>query len=83
MVSFLYCFPYSYRSLNYCNSNCCRSFTLSQALAKSDTVIFSLSSLRARKSDNYRYRDSWKSDNIRESKQEIKQRADTKNEAKR
>ena len=29
-------------------------------------VIFSLSVLRARKSNNYRYRDSWKSDNFRE-----------------
>ena len=29
-------------------------------------VIFSLSPLRAKKSDNYRYCDSWKSDNFRE-----------------
>ena len=25
MASFLYCFPYSYRSSNYCDSNSCRS----------------------------------------------------------
>ena len=30
------------------------------------TVIFSLSPLRARKGDDYRYRDSWKRDNFRE-----------------
>ena len=30
------------------------------------TVIFLLSPLRARKCDNYRYCDSWKSDNFRE-----------------
>ena len=35
MAYFLYCFPYSYRSLNYCDSNSCRSFTLIKALAKS------------------------------------------------
>ena len=29
-------------------------------------VIFLLSPLRARKSDNYRYRNSWKSNNFRE-----------------
>ena len=28
MVSFLYCFPYSYRFFNYCDSNSCRSLTL-------------------------------------------------------
>ena len=61
----LYCFPYSYRSSNYCDSNSCRFFTLLKALAKSN-VIFSLPPLRARKSDNYRYRDSLKSDNFRE-----------------
>ena len=65
MASFLYCFSYSFRSPNYCDSNSCRSFTLLKALAKSK-VIFSLSPLRARKSDNYRYRDSWKSDSFRE-----------------
>ena len=41
LASFLYCFPYSYRSSNYCNSNSCRSFNLNK------TVIFSLSPLRA------------------------------------
>ena len=65
-LAFLYCFPYSYRSSNYCDSNSCRSFTLLKALALKVTVIFSLLPLRPRKSDNYRYRDSWKSDNFRE-----------------
>ena len=32
MTSFLYCFPYSYRS---CDSNSCRSFTFLKAIAKS------------------------------------------------
>ena len=46
-------------------------------------VIFSLSPLRARKSDNYRYRDSWKSDNFRERQpSKKKQRTDTKKDAK-
>ena len=35
MASFLYCFPYSYRSFNYCDSNSCRCFTLLKVLAKS------------------------------------------------
>ena len=56
MASFLYCFQYCYRSSNYCDSNSCR-FKV--------TVIYSLSPLRARKSDKYRYRNSWKSDNFR------------------
>ena len=47
------------------------------------TEIFSLSSLRARKSDNYRYRNSWKSNNFWENNQEKKQRAGTKNKAKK
>ena len=63
MASFLYCFPYSYRPSNYCDSNSCRSFTLLKALAKSNGNLFAI----AFKSDNYRYRDSWKSDNFRES----------------
>ena len=31
---FLYCFPYNYRSSNYCDSNSCRSFTLIKAIPK-------------------------------------------------
>ena len=69
MASFLYCFPYSNRSSNSCDSNSCRSFTLSH--------------LRTRKSDNYRYRDSWKSDNFRERAIKKKQRTDTRKDAKR
>ena len=40
-----------------------------------------LSPLRGRKSDNYRYHDTWKSDCLRESNQEKKQRTDTKHDA--
>ena len=36
MAFFLYCFPYSYRSFNYCDSNSCRFFTLLKALEKSN-----------------------------------------------
>ena len=68
MASFLYCFLYSYHSSNYCDSNSCRSFALIKAL-----VILSLSPLITIKSDNYRYRDSWKSDNLR--KEAIKKEA--------
>ena len=47
-------------------------------------VIFSLSPLRARKSDNYLYRDNWKSDNFREREpSKKKQRTDTKKNTKR
>ena len=46
-------------------------------------VILWLSPLRARKSDNYRYRDSWKSDNFRERAIKKKQRTDTNKDAKR
>ena len=42
MASFLYCFPYSYRSSNYCDSNICRSFTLLKALAKSKCNLFAI-----------------------------------------
>ena len=43
MASFLYCFPYSYRSSNYCdNSNSCRSFTLLKALVKSKSNLFAV-----------------------------------------
>ena len=70
MASFLYCFPYSYCSSNYCDSNSCRFFTLLKALAKSNSnlfaiayksekerqVIFSLSPIRARKSNNFKER---------------------------
>jgi hypothetical protein len=46
MASFLYCFPYSF-------------FTLLKALAKSNGNLFAIA-LRARKSDNYRYRDNFR-----------------------
>ena len=61
MASFPYCFPYSYRSPNYCDSNSCRTFTHLKALAKSNDNLFAI----AFKSDNYHYCDSWKSDNFR------------------
>ena len=42
MLSFLYCFPYSYHSSNYCDSNSFRSFTLLKALAKSNGNLFTI-----------------------------------------
>ena len=42
MACFLYCFPYSLRSSNYCDSNSCRSFTLLKALAKSNCNLFAI-----------------------------------------
>ena len=39
---FPYCFPYSYRSSNYCDSNSCRSLTLLKALAKSNGNLFAI-----------------------------------------
>ena len=41
----------SYRSYNYCNSNSCHSFFLLKGIAES--INFSLSPLRFRKSDNH------------------------------
>ena len=46
-------------------------------------VILSLSPLRVRKSNNYRYRDSWKIDNFNNEVIIKKQRTDTKKDAKR
>ena len=71
IASILYYFPYSYRS-----SNCC-SFTLLKAFAKINSNLLLLP-IRARKSDNYRYRYSWKSDNFKK-----KQRTDIKKAANR
>ena len=42
IASFLYCFPYSYRSSNYCDSDGCHSFTLLKALAKSNGNLFAI-----------------------------------------
>ena len=42
MASFLYFFPYSYRSSNNCNSNSCRSFTLLKALAQSNGNLIAI-----------------------------------------
>ena len=65
MGSFLYCFPYSCLSSNYCDINSFHFFTLLKALAKRNGNLFAIA-LRARKSDNYRFRVSWKRDNFRE-----------------
>jgi hypothetical protein len=69
MASFLYCFQYSYRSSNYCDSNSCRSFTLLKALAKSNGNLIAI----AFNSEKENYRDSWESDNFR--KRAIKKKA--------
>ena len=42
IASFLYCFPHSYRSFNYCNSISCRCFTILKALAKSNGNIIAI-----------------------------------------
>ena len=62
--------PYSYRSSNYYYSNSCGSVTLLKALAKSNGNLIAI----AFKSDNYRYRDSWKNDSFRKEaiKKEVK-----------
>ena len=67
MASFLYCFPYSYRSSNYCDSNSCRSFTLLKALAKSNGNLFAIA---------FKGEKEWKPS-------KKKQRIDTKKGAKR
>ena len=42
MAYFLYCFTYSYRSSNYCDSNSCQSFTHLKALAKSNGNLIAI-----------------------------------------
>ena len=64
IASLLYCFPYNYRSSNYCDSNSCRSYTLLKALAKSSGNLIAIA-FKSEKERNYRYRDSWKSENFR------------------
>ena len=54
MAYFLYCFPYSYRSSKYCDSNSCRSLTLLKALAKSKSTHIAIAS-RARRSNNFTF----------------------------
>ena len=71
MASFLYCFPCS----------CC-SVTLLKAPAKSNGNLFDIT-FKLRKSDNYCYCDSWKSDYFRKRDIKKKQRTDTKKDAKR
>ena len=56
MASFLYCFPYSYRSSNYCDSNICRSFTLLKALAKSKSTHIAIAFKRNNSTFPLRYR---------------------------
>ena len=73
MTSFLYCFLYSYRSSNYCDSNSCHSFALLKALAKSNGNLIGIAF----------YRNSWKSDNFRRKPSKKKQRTDSKKDAKR
>ena len=83
IASFLYCFTNSYRSSNECNSNSFRSFLLLKAISKINGKLLTCAPI-ARKSTNYRYRDSWKSDNYnRKSNKEKKQINYTKNKAKK
>ena len=53
------------------------NFSLLKAIIEVEN--FSLSTLRSRKSDNYRCSDSWKRDNLRNSNKEKTQRTDKKN----
>ena len=46
MAYFLYCFPYSYRSSNYCDSNSCRCFTFLKAIAKRKGTIIAFFALK-------------------------------------
>ena len=69
MDSFLYCFPYSYRHSNYCESNSCRSFTLLKALAKSISYLFAIAIVG-------------KAITLERKPSKKKQRTDTKNDAK-
>ena len=64
MASFLYCFPYSYRSSNFCDSNKCRSFTLLKALAKSNGNHFA----NAFKSENEPLKKNQRTDTKRDAK---------------
>ena len=81
MASFLYCFPYIYRSQHYCDSNSCRSPTLLKTLAKNNGNHIAIA-FKARKSDNYRYRYSRESDNLGRQLSKKKQRTDTLKDAK-
>ena len=55
------CSPYSYRSFNYCNSDSCRSSSLIKSKGNFITIPF-----RARKSDNYCYRNISQRNNYRQ-----------------
>ena len=77
----LFCIA-SHTIIALCDSNDCRSFTLLESLAKSNGNLL-LSPLRARKSDNYHYRNSWKSNNFRERDPSKKKQRTDKKDAKR
>ena len=62
MASFLYCFPYSYRSSNYCDSNSCRSFTLLKALAKSKSTHIAIAFKSENEQQYYPYAIAFKSE---------------------
>ena len=55
MASFLYCFPYSYRTPNYYDSNSCRSFTLLKALAKSKSTNIAIAFKSEKEQQFYLY----------------------------
>ena len=57
----------SYRSSNYCNSNCCRSFLQLKGMTISFSLLFAIT-LKSEKSDN----NSWKSEIFRDRNQEKK-----------
>ena len=81
MSSFMYCFPYSYCSSNYCNNNRSCSFML---LGNSENLRkYFCYRLYERKRERQLIPNSWKSDNVRDSNEEKKQRPDAKSNRKK
>ena len=78
MASFLYCFPCSYRSSNYCNSNSCRSFTLLKALAKSNGNLFATVFKWRERATNIIFAIVGRAITLEREPSKIKQRSDTK-----
>ena len=73
MASLLYCFPYSYRSSNFCDSNSCRSFTLLKALVKNKGRVITLErkpSKKKKRTDTKKDTKRIKSDNFTRSNRE-------------
>jgi hypothetical protein len=70
MASFLYCFPYSYRYSNHCDSNSCRSFTLLKALAKSNGNLYARAIKKKQRTETKKDAKRIKSENFTREKRE-------------